>query len=331
MLTPTMPASAASNSLGVNPRRDYTIKSGEKVSDVLSVSNLSKTDDLVIDIKLIDFGPQDETGSPKLLLTEKEPTRWSLKPYLTIASNVRVPAGKSIQLPFTIAIPAKVGAGSYYGAIKYSTTGGDTANNNVSLTSSSATLVFVRVPGEANDVLLLNKFGPFTPNSTGTSGSFGKLYIGTPPKYLSYRLTNKGNVAEQPTGSIALKNVFGKKIKIFENANPNKSTVLIDQTRRIDLCLNEQKITRNDSESGREVEETKCNDSNMSPGRYTAQLALVYGDNGSSSHELRSLVSFWYLPVWFVLAVAAGLLLIIGTVVLIVRKLGKRRYSASRR
>jgi hypothetical protein len=34
-------ASAASNSIGVNPRRDYTVQPGGKVSDTLFVNNLS--------------------------------------------------------------------------------------------------------------------------------------------------------------------------------------------------------------------------------------------------------------------------------------------------
>ncbi|HEX8226799.1 MAG TPA: hypothetical protein VF572_02930 [Candidatus Saccharimonadales bacterium] len=322
------PAGAASNSLGVNPRRDYTVKSGDKLSDTLYVTNLSKTDALNIDIQLIDFSAQDETGSPKLLLAQTEPTRWSLKPYLTIAKNVKIDAGKSAEIPFTIAIPASVGAGSYYGAIKYSANGENGNNNNVSLTSSSATLVFVRVPGEANDALRLKEFGAFTPDRTGKGGDFGKLYMGAPPKYLAYRLTNTGNVAEQPGGSVELKNVFGKQVKVFEKANPNNSTVLIDQTRRIDLCFNEEKTKRNDPASGREIEESKCNDSGLAPGRYTAKLAVLYGDsnNGSSSHELGSVISFWYLPVWFLVVLALGVLLLAAIVWALIRKLsGKGR------
>ena len=62
LLAPLNHVSAASNSLGVNPRRDYTIKAGDKVSGTLSVSNLSKTDDLVINIDVIDFGAKNETA-----------------------------------------------------------------------------------------------------------------------------------------------------------------------------------------------------------------------------------------------------------------------------
>jgi len=324
---------AASNSLGVNPRRDYTIKAGEKVSDTIYVTNLSKTDGLTIDIQLVDFGAKDETGSPKLLLGQKEPTRWSLKSYLTVVKNVKIAAGQSTQIPFTIAIPANVGAGSYYGAIKYSTGGDGGTSSNVSLTSSSATLVFVRVPGEANDALLLKEFGAFTPNMAGDTGDFGSFYGGSAPKYLSYRLTNTGNVAEQPNGSVVLKDMFGKQTKLFEKANPNNNIVLIDQTRRFDLCLNGEKTTQKDKETGRDVDVSKCKDSRLKPGRYTAQIDIVYGDNGSAQHELRKVASFWYLPLWFIIAIAVVLLLIAGIVWLLVHTIrGKKKYrSAVRR
>lgn len=322
---------AASNSLGVNPRRDYTIESGSKVSDILNVTNLSKTDDLTVNINIIDFGPKNETGAPSLMLTAKEPTRWSLKPYMTIAKSVSISAGKSTNVPFTIAIPAKVGAGSYYGAVRYSTAGGDNSAN-VSLTSSSATLIFVRVPGEANDALRIKQFGAFTPTKTAETGSFGKLYVGAAPHYLAYRLVNTGNVAEQPTGSASIKNLFGKQVKIFEKANPNTNIVLIDQTRRIDLCLNEVDTSSKDRANNSNADSTSCEAPHLLPGRYTAKLALLYGDNGSSSHELGAVASFWYLPIWFVVALLVGVLFIAGIVWLIVHAIrGHHRSFNARR
>src|SRR5215204_1044083 len=85
VLGPAAPVSAISNSLGVRPRIDAVIKPGEKFTGLLQVINLSKTDELRIDIAVIDFGARNETGAPSLLLDQKEPTRWSLKPYMTIA------------------------------------------------------------------------------------------------------------------------------------------------------------------------------------------------------------------------------------------------------
>jgi len=313
-------ASAASNSIGVNPRRDYTVKSGDTVKDTIVVNNLNKNEALTVDVQLIDFSGKDESGSPELLLKRTEPTRWSLKPYLTIAKDVSIPAGKSVEVPFSIAIPKELGAGSYYSAIKYSSTG-EAGSNNVNLTSSAASLIFVRVPGEAKDELILEKFGAFNPDASGPSGTFSTFFGSTTPKYLAYRLTNKGNVAEQPVGSIELKNMFGKQVKLFEDANPAKNIVLIDQTRRFDVCLNGEKTTRNDPETGRKIEENKCNTMSLSPGRYTANLALIYGDNGSSQRQLGAVVSFWYLPLWSVIVFVVALALVAAAIWFTVRKI----------
>lgn len=327
MSSPGVHAQTSSNSLGVNPRRDYVINAGETVNEVLVVSNLSKTADLNIKIRIVDFEGKNQTGSPSLLLKREEPTAWSLKPYLTLPKTVKIPAGKSADVPFTITIPKSVGAGSLYSAIQYSTDGGN-GDRNVSLTSSTATLMFVRVPGEAKNDLTLQKFGPFTPNADNADGLFGTFYSATKPKYLSYVLKNNGNVAEQPAGSVSLKNIFGKEVKLFENANPSKSIVLIDQTRRFDLCLNEERTDRKDAETGRNIEEVKCNDFNLQPGRYTATMALIYGDNGSSSREINAVSTFWYLPVWFLIIVALGIAALVGAVLFVLRKMkrgGARR------
>lgn len=328
MATPSSVLAAASNSVGVNPRRDYTVKPGENFQDTLNVSNLSQTEDLYITIRTIDFSSKNETGDPALMLKETRPTKWSLKPYLKIPTTLTIAAGKSVSVPFSIEIPKNVGAGSYYSAIQYSTNGSAPSGGNVNLTSSAATLMFVRVPGEANEILRLKQFGAFTPYDNNQGGTFASFYGGSAPKYLAFRLENKGNVAGQPGGSVILKNIFGKQVKIFEKANPNNNIVLIGQTRRFDLCINEDRSSHKDTASGRNVETVKCNESSLAPGRYTAQLALVYGDNGSTSHELGAVASFWYLPIWFVVISLAVLAAIAALVWYIIRKITQRSRPA---
>lgn len=322
-----MQAFATSNGLGVNPRRDYTIKPGETVNDSLVVNNLNKTDALYATVRVLDFSASDESGAPKLLLKQQEPTRWSLRPYLTIASNVPVPAGKSVSVPFKITMPKNIGAGSFYNAIQFSGNPGD-AKGNVSLTGSAASLIFVRVPGQAKDMLLLNKFGAYDKQENAETGTFTDYFSSQTPKYFSFRLTNKGNVVEQPKGSIEIKNIFGKDVKIVDKANPGEKLVLIDQTRRFDVCPNEQKSVVTNT-SGR-TDVTKCNPLKLQPGRYTARLALVYGDNGSVQHEIGAVSSFWYLPQWFVALIVAILVVIAVIVFLIVRHVRSRRYSRRR-
>jgi hypothetical protein len=322
-------ASAASNAVGVNPRRDYNIAPGGKVEDTLFVSNLNKDESLTVKIETIDFSAQNETGSPALMVNRSEPTTWSLKPYLRLPATSTIPAGKSIEIPFTVDIPKTVGAGSYYSAVRYLAVNSETGES-VSLSSSAVTLMFVRVTGEARSSLTLEQFGAFTPDKNMTNGIFGSFYSATAPEFLSYRLKNNGNVAEQPSGSIILKDTFGKVVKTYENANAKNNIVLIGQTRRIDLCMNEQKSQKN--VDGREVETSDCVDPKLKPGRYTAVLGLVYGDNGNASQELQATATFWYLPAWFLIAVGIGLLLIAGLVYKVVRSFkGRGRKTFSRR
>lgn len=326
-------ALAASNSLGVNPRRDYTVKPGETIQDSLNVTNLNKTEALNLTVRPLDFESTNETGAPKLLLKQQEPTRWSLKPYLKIGSSFTVPAGKSVDIPFTITIPSNLGAGSYYSGVHYSVTG-NALESNLSLASSSVSLLFVRVSGEARSSLALKNFGAFTPNHDMSSGSYASFYSATKPKYLSFTLENKGNVAEQPTGSIQLKDIFGKQVKLYEDINPNKNIVLLEQTRRIDVCMHEVEVKEKNKLTGQEEEVDKCENMNLAPGRYTASLSLMYGGNGSPTNEILGTASFWYLPAWFLIAVAIGLLLLAFFVRQLVKKvkgIRKPTYGTRRR
>jgi hypothetical protein len=321
VLFPATTFAASSNSLGVNPRRDYTIKPGDKVSDTIFVRNLSQTDALDMKIDLVDFQAQNQTGAPQLLLKETHPTSWSLKPYMTIQSTFQLGPGKSAEIPFTIAIPKNVGAGSFYTAIRYSAVGA--SNGNLNLSGSSTTLVFVRVPGQANDSLRMTAFGAFTPNGDNSDGVYGSFYSATAPKYLSYTLKNTGNVAEQPTGSILLKDTFGKQAKLYQDANPSKNLVLIDQTRRIDFCMNQGEVSK--KVNGVDTKVPVCNPFDMKPGHYTALLDLFYGSQGSSAREIKATASFWYLPAWFIVSVIVVLLLLACFVWLILHAIRNRR------
>src|ERR1041384_1827019 len=71
--TAVAPVHAQSNGIGITPRKDYTVKPGEKVSDQLFISNLSQTQNLRVSIRVIDFKAQGETGTPALLLQKNAP------------------------------------------------------------------------------------------------------------------------------------------------------------------------------------------------------------------------------------------------------------------
>ena len=322
-----IPVNAASNGLGITPRKNYTIKPGDNISDTLYLSNLSISDDLIVSIRVLDFAAQNETGAPALQLDDDAPAvPWSLKPFTTIPSTIRVAAGKSTNVPIKITIPSEQGAGSYYAAIEYKAVNAET-EQKVNIAASSASLIFVTVPGQAKEQMVLKQFGAFVPVGDGTNGSFKTLFMGSEPEMLAFRLENKGNIAEQPNGSVVVKNMFGRTVLEIEKANPKDQLALIGQTRRFETCL-KTSVVETKASTGQQGEQVVCTDANLWPGRYTAQLATYYGINGNNTQEILATTTFWYLPWWFIIVVIVAIAAIAGIVWLIYRNIrgAHRRY-----
>ncbi|HKR81561.1 MAG TPA: hypothetical protein VJR27_01015 [Candidatus Saccharimonadales bacterium] len=317
---PALPAHAASNGLGITPRKNYTLQPGAHVSDTLYVNNLSQTQPLTVALRLVDFSAKDQTGSPNLNLTKNAPqTPWSVKPFVSMPSTVDVPAGKAVNVPITVSVPANQGAGSYYSAIEY-TAQNSPGQQNVTLAASSVSLMFVTVPGHAHEYMQLKQFGAFIPTSDDEHGNFSSWFFTSPPKVLAYVVQNQGNVAEEPTGSIAIKNMFGKQVKLIDQANPKKQLALIDQLRRFEACVNPGTKTTK-AASGQDQTTVICNPTRLMPGRYTAELAVFYGLNGNTNQEITATAAFWYLPIWFLIVVFLVLFLVVSGVYFLQRKL----------
>jgi hypothetical protein len=310
-------AAGGASSLSITPRKDYTIKSGETVKDKLSIGNLSNSDDMTVNLRMIDFTFSDDSGTPKLFLADNAPqTAWSLKPFTTLPKSVDVPAGKTVRVDYSITIPANQGAGSYYSAIMYQA--GAPGGGNVSLNASGVSLAFVSVPGIVREDMNIKKLGAYATEDNGNTGKFVFIAF-SEPKAIAYLLKNDGNVAESPAGSIILKNMFGHQIDSIDATNILSQLTLIGQTRRYTTCIKtvQQKL----KEEGGTTKNTSCTSPKLLPGRYTATLDLFYGQNGNQTHEANKTATFWYLPWWFLLIVAAVIGLIVALVMLVRRKL----------
>lgn len=329
LLVTTSAQAQSSNGLGVSPRKDYTVQPGKTISDTLYISNLSLRQDLQVELRVLDFGAQNETGAPALQLDPNAPqTPWSLKPFVKLPATVKVGAGKSANVPISVTIPEDQGAGSYYSAIQYSAVNPET-KERVNISASTASLVFVTVPGETKEQMVMKQFGAWESNEQNTDGTFKSFFMGSAPKEFAYRLQNNGNVAERPTGSIVVKNIFGRTVKEIEDANARKQLVLIGQTRRVQVCM-KSSVLESKAPNGQQAEQTVCDDPGLWPGRYTAQVALYYGLNGASTQEIQASTTFWYIPWWSIVALVILLLFIAGLVWLIIRAFGgnnrRRRY-----
>lgn len=293
-----IPVAAQSNGLGVTPKLSYTVQAGSQVSDTLYVDNLNKTQALNLHVSVVDFTSQDQSGTPKLLQAANEPlTPWSLKPYITMPDYVTIAAGQSKLIPLTVKFPANLGAGTYYSAVEYAAVTGN-GSQQVNVAASSATLLFVSVPGDASELLTLQKFG-----ATDKNQAFKSLFTSS-PEYFAYTLKNNGNVAESPAGSLVIKNIFGKISAHIDNVNPKSQLALLGQTRKFDFC------SPKNTDAQSLAKDTNCTPLKLFPGRYSAQLAILYGQNGQPTRQIGASSSFWYLPAWFLVVVVIILLAI---------------------
>jgi hypothetical protein len=315
-----IPASAAavsgsSTGLSINPRKNLIVDPGQTLKDNLEVGNLSRSLNLSISLRIVDFTFFNNSGTPKLFLAQNAPqTTWSIKPFIHVPSTETINAGHEIQVPYSVTVPKNQGAGSYYGAIVYSATSG--GKGNVNLDASGVSLVFINVPGPVHENLTLQKLGVYTQSKANSTGSY--TYINTQmPKQLGYTLDNKGDVAESPSGSATVKYMFGGKPISISSINVNSSLALIGQDRLFQTCLNNLK--QGVSTVGTYTLANVCGPVNLKPGYYSASIAIYYGQNGNPTKEVIGAGGFWYLPWWFIIAAVVVILLLAFIIWRIVR------------
>jgi hypothetical protein len=322
-ITPALPVSAASSaSLSIMPKKNYTVEPGKSVKDKLTIRNLDDKQSLELSLRVVDFTFTDDGGTPKLMLAEDAPqTTWSLKPFLTVPKTVSIPPKSSKTLDMSVSMPAGRGAGSYYSAIVYSSGASD--GGNVGLSASGVTLVFASIPGKVNEDLSLEKFGAYNA-AKGNKKADYTFITADKPEIIAYTLNNKGNVTESPVGSITLKDMFGKE-QVISDINPNSSLALIGQTRTFTSCIKLK--TENVDFSGASSKSKACTAPDLWPGRYTATLDAFYGQNGNNTHEIVRTTSFWYLPLWFVIASVVVLAIVAYFVWKVVRVVRRKMYG----
>jgi len=324
---PVATASAQSSaSLSIVPKKNYVVEAGKSINDTLTIRNLDSERPLELNLRVVDFTFNDDSGTPKLMLAEDAPqTTWSMKPFLTVPKNVVIPPKSSKTLDLSVSIPANQGAGSFYSAIVYSS--GAPEGGNVGLSASGVTLIFTSIPGDVSEDLTLEKFGAYRVASATDKGGYF-FATAKKPETIAYTLKNDGNVTESPVGSITIKDIFGRE-RVITKVNPNKSLALIGQSRTFTACIEskDEKVEL----GGGTAQTTSCTEPDLWPGFYSASLNLFYGQNGNSTQEITSTASFWYLPWWFVIISLIILAAIAFGIWRVVRKFQNRKYSSQRK
>lgn len=217
--------------------------------------------------------------------------------------SVSVPAGTTIEIPFTIVIPEFAGPGGHYAAIFLSTLPPDSkaSASQVAIASRIGTLVLVKIAGEVKESAELTEF-------SSLSGSYASL-----PVEFGIRVKNTGNVHVKPVGSIVIKNMFGS-VAGNVAVNENGGNVLPDSIRKYDSSW-----VKNSNAVGATTFWGKYRQEkeNYAFGKYTADLALNYGTAGKT---LRAAVTFWVIPVHVICVNLLVIILIVIILYFLVKK-----------
>jgi hypothetical protein len=278
------------------PVLNLTADPGQTVKSTISLRDVS-TSPLVVRNQINDFVAAGEDGTPKLLIDEEgnaEPSPYSLKDWVQPLPQFTLKPREVNQLPLTIRVPQNAAPGGYYAVIRFTATPPGIDTSGVSLSASLGTLVLLRVNGEAKEDMKIEEF------STTKNGKKITLLESAPLTFTT-RLRNNGSSHEQPTGQIAVKDMFGNAVANV-NVNLNRNNILPSSIRRFDQPLDKSVIG-----------------DRVLFGRYTADLKVAYGSKGQTITES---LSFWVIP-WRM--VAFGILLIV--IIVVVIRIALKRYT----
>ena len=296
LLTQAVFAQESGNGFQISPvRTELTIEPGG--SEKTTVTAMNPTSGAIkANVVVNDFeAATDETGQPKVIFQSDQTAPGnSFKSLVGDLGTVDIPAGGSVNIPVVVTVPEGASPGGYYGAVRLEPT--VETDKNVNLTASVGTLYLVTVPGDLNEALELVEF------TAAKNGSTGRFFIGGGENIqIVTRLKNTGNIHVKPFGRIQITDYKGNTVEQYEfNNTEPKSNVLPNSTRKFT---------------------DEVNYSNFF-GKYTITANLGYS---SAGNLITAKNTFWVVPVWLVVVLAAALLVVLVGAFLLYRKLRQSR------
>jgi hypothetical protein len=301
MLTPLAASAATTPNQNVGqaleiapPVLNIKANPGETVKTTISLRDVS-TSPLVVRNQINDFVAAGEDGTPKLLLEDTaEVSPYSLKAWVQPLPEFTLKPREINQLPVTIRVPADAAPGGYYAVVRFTASPPGLDGTGVSLSASLGTLILLRVNGNAKEEMKIEQFDAIK------NGEKKILFESAPVTFLT-RFRNNGSSHEQPTGRIAIKDMFGNPVANV-NVNLGQSNVLPGSVRKFEQSLDSTVIGNR-----------------ILFGRYTADLKVDYGTQGQT---MTASTSFWVIPYRLV-----GFAILLIIILVIVVRIALKRYT----
>lgn len=303
VFTPVVNAQQAGSGLQLSPTRsEITANAGEQKTFSIMLKNITPGE-LTAKAELNDFESDNTTGNPKIIVDATQRTPYSLSSMLQGLKNVDLKPGETKELKFTVNVPGNASPGAYYGAVRYSVVpkGTSSAERQIALNASVAHLVFVEVPGNVVQQIKVESLKVQKKNGKPGTFFFSK------PEEAALAVHNMGNGFSRPFGRVVIKNGFGKEVHSYDvNNGEQRGLVLPNSSRTFVNEIGGIKI----------------------PGKYSATASVAYG-NGGEVVNFKS--TFWYMPVWFIIALFVFVLVIAGGVFFLYKKRFSRGAANKRR
>jgi hypothetical protein len=275
------------------PVINLTADPGQTISANIFLRNVS-TATLVVNGTANDFVAAGEDGTPKVILNDDTNNPYSLKSWVNPPASLQLVPKEIKSMKITINVPANASPGGHYGIIRFTATAPNLNGQGVAISASLGALILMTVNGNVTEKLSVKDFTVSHNNRTG------KLFESGPLNFVT-RLTNTGNVHEQPVGQIIIKDMFGKRLASV-NVNLPPKNVLPQSTRKFESPLDKSVIGNK-----------------RLFGHYTATLTVTYGKN---KQTVTSSLSFWVIPIKTVVIIIA--LLVAGFFAV---RYGLKRYN----
>lgn len=275
----------SANVLKLSPvRSDIQVAAGTSKTIQVTISNLTKAP-LTVKAVANDFIAGDERGTPALILdADKFAPTHSLKRFMVPLNDVTIPASSNKTVGVVVIVPKDAQPGGYFGAIRFSPVGAS-ANAQVNLNASAASLILLTVPGPAVEKLDLTEF------AVQQGGKTGNYFQSANDLQTTVRFQNRGSIQMGPFGKLSVKEGDKVVYDVDFNNKDQRDVILPDSARRWDIPLK-----------------------NIgSFGHYTVTATFAYG---SKNQTIEVSQSFWVVPQMVIFAAIGGtialILLIVG-------------------
>jgi hypothetical protein len=296
--------------LQITPTRtEMSLLPGEQKEFEITVKNVTQGP---VDVKSAfnDFESDGVTGEPQIVVDPNREIGNSMKDYVKGLEDFSLKKDESKNVKLTVDFPAESSPGGYYGVVRFQAVpqGQGEGETQVSLNASVASLLLVEVSGDIKEQIQIDSINSCNLSDDQLKEAATKcensksLFFATNPTAASIKIANQGNSFTRPFGRVTV-NRGSSEVYAYELNNKEPRGVILPGSTRIftDKIENVNKF-----------------------GKYTITANISHGQGGE---VITKSASFWYIPVWALLVIAAVIVSIIALGTFIFVKLGKKRKS----